>query len=295
MNKSVVAALPSSGRRSRSRGVRRQAWREPLALAGAAGGLFWLIVALTAPYIAGSPLKVSSAQLQAPSLSHPFGTDELGRDVLDRVIWGSRTSILPALILVAISLAVGLVLGAIAAYRGGIVDEVIMRVADLAFAFPSFILAMAVAASLGAGLRNAVIAIAIVRWPATARVVRGMILSLRDVDYVSASRLLGASSTRALRVEVMPSVIGPVGVLAALDVGSAILVLSGLAFLGLGNDPPSPEWGAMIADGVNYFQSWWLALAPGLAILSVVAAFNFMGDALRDMLDPRTSRSVEGR
>jgi peptide/nickel transport system permease protein len=170
-----------------------------------------------------------------------------------------------------------------------------MRATDLVFAFPTIILAMAVTAALGPSLRNAVLAVLVVFWPSYARVVRGLVMSLGQADYVSATRLLGASSRRALVVDVLPNVAGPVMVLATLDLGNAVLLLAGLSFLGLGAQPPTPEWGSMVNTGTQYFERWWMGTFPGFAILSVVLAFNFLGDSLRDALDPRSSWAVQGR
>ena len=170
-----------------------------------------------------------------------------------------------------------------------------MRISDLVFAFPPIILAMAVVAALGPGLRNAVLAIVVVAWPSYARVVRSLVITFRGREFVAASRLLGSSNRRALAVEMMPNVYGPVLVLATLELGNAILLLAGLSFLGLGARPPSPEWGAMVAEGARTFDRWWIAMFPGLAILTVVIAFNFLGDSLRDALDPRTSRALGTR
>jgi peptide/nickel transport system permease protein len=211
------------------------------------------------------------------------------------VLWGSRLSLPLAFFLVAMAVAVGGILGGIAGYFGGWVDEVIMRATDLVFAFPTIILAMAVTAALGPSLRNAVLAVLVVFWPSYARVVRGLVMSLGQADYVSATRLLGASSRRALVVDVLPNVAGPVMVLATLDLGNAVLLLAGLSFLGLGAQPPTPEWGSMVNTGTQYFARWWMGTFPGFAILSVVLAFNFLGDSLRDALDPRSSWAVQGR
>ena len=211
--------------------------------------------------------------------------------MLSRVILGARVTIPLAVLLVFLAMTIGATAGAVAGYFAGAVDGTIMRLSDLVFAFPPIILAMAVVASLGPGLRNAVLAMVIVAWPSYARVVRSLVLTFRGREFVAASRLLGASNRRALVVDVMPNVYGPVLVLATLELGNALLLLAGLSFLGLGARPPSPEWGAMVADGARTFDRWWIAMFPGLAILTVVIAFNFLGDSLRDALDPRTSRA----
>jgi peptide/nickel transport system permease protein len=288
-----------------SKGLRRpfrarmnvpRAMRTPLAVTGAVIVVVWLLVATLAPWIAPyDPLAQSFTKLLAPNATNWFGTDEVGRDVLSRVVAGARVSILLALLLVAASLVIGTVLGAIAGYVGKAVDEIIMRIADLVFAFPTIILAMVIAASLGPSLTNAVIAMLIVSWPAYARVTRSLVLGARTSEYVIAGRLLGNNAATSLAKDILPNIIAPVFVLATLDVGTAILLLSGLSFLGLGAVPPTPDWGAMVSSGVMNFSSWWIAVFPGLAILSVVLAFNFLGDALRDSLDPRTAESVQGR
>ena len=270
------------------------AWTQPLAIAGLALGGAWILLAIFVPLVAPyDPLAQSAQLFLAPSASHLFGTDELGRDVFSRVLWASRLSLPLAFFLVAMAVAIGGVLGGLAGYFGGWVDEVVMRATDLVFAFPTIILAMAVTAALGPSLRNAVLAVLVVFWPAYARVVRGLVLSLGEADYVSASRLLGASSRRALLVDVLPNIAGPVLVLATLDLGNAVLLLAGLSFLGLGAQPPAPEWGSMVNTGTQYFQRWWMGTFPGFAILSVVLAFNFLGDSLRDALDPRSSWAVK--
>jgi peptide/nickel transport system permease protein len=270
------------------------AWRQPLAVVGTAIAIAWIVVAVFAPLIAPhGPLAQNATPAQSPSLHHLFGTDELGRDVLSRVIFGSRVSLPIALALVVLAMTIGSVIGSIAGYFRGVADGVLMRAADLVFAFPPIILAMVVAAVLGRGLFNAALAIVVVAWPSYARVVRGLVLSVGDSEYVQTARLLGATSRRALVRDVLPNVAGPVLVLATLDLANAILLLSGLSFLGLGAQPPQAEWGSMVAEGTQYFQWWWIGTFPGLAIFTVVLAFNFIGDSLRDVFDPRTARRVE--
>jgi peptide/nickel transport system permease protein len=269
------------------------AWRQPLAVTGLAVVGAWLVIAIFAPLIGpDNPLAQNFDILAAPSSAHWFGTDELGRDVLSRVLSGARVTLPLAVLLVVIAMLIGAVLGGIAGFLGGWADVALMRLADLFFAFPGIILALAVAAALGPQLRNAVIAVVAVSWPSYARLVRSLVLAARTAPYVVASRMLGASGWRVLFTDIRPNVAGPVLVLAALDLGNAVLLLSGLSFLGLGAQPPTAEWGAMVAEGTQNFNDWWVGVFPGLAILTVVLAFNFIGDALRDALDPRTARAV---
>jgi ABC-type dipeptide/oligopeptide/nickel transport system permease subunit len=269
------------------------AWRQPLAVTGLAVVGGWVVIAIFAPLIGpDNPLAQNFGILAAPSSAHWFGTDELGRDVLSRVLAGSRVTLPLSVLLVVIAMLIGAVVGGIAGFLGGWADVALMRLADLFFAFPGIILALAVAAALGPQLRNAVIAVVVVSWPSYARLVRSLVLTARNTPYVVASRMLGASGWRVLFTDIRPNVAGPVLVLAALDLGNAVLLLSGLSFLGLGAQPPTAEWGAMVAEGTQNFNDWWVGVFPGLAILTVVLAFNFIGDALRDALDPRTARAV---
>jgi ABC-type dipeptide/oligopeptide/nickel transport system permease subunit len=279
----------------RRRSLVPAAYRRPMAIVGITIIVLWFLIAVFVPMIAPfDPLAQDFARLTPPTAAHWFGTDTLGRDVLSRTLFGARLSLPLALILVIASAVIGSVLGACAGYFGKAVDEVIMRIADLVFAFPTIILAMIVTAALGPSLTNAVIALLVVSWPSYARVMRSMVLGARSREYVVAGRLLGFGPFTSLRRDILPNVAAPVVVLAMLDFGNAILLLSGLSFLGLGATPPTAEWGAMVSDGVQQFSSWWLAAFPGLAIFSVVVAFNLVGDAMRDALDPRTANAVQG-
>jgi peptide/nickel transport system permease protein len=260
---------------------------------GLAGAVVLLIVLLSAifagqvaPY---NPTRQDfRVERQPPSMEHLMGTDEFGRDVLSRVIWGAQASLQAGAIAASIALVAGLVLGMLAAYYGGQLDNFIMRVMDILLAFPYILLAIAVVAILGPGLRNAMIAIGIVYVPHYARVVRGAVLSVRARDYVEAARALGAPDRRVMVQHVLPNTMAPVIVQTTLNVGTAIIDTAGLSFLGLGTQPPTPDWGNMLSAGRSYvFDSPWIATFPGLAILVTVLAFNLMGDALRDAFDPR--------
>lgn len=276
----------AAGRRVRS------VWMQPLGVIGAVILVLVVGAAILAPWIVPYPPNAMAFdRLQPPNATNWFGTDHLGRDVFSRVIYGARISLPYAALLVVLEMILGTVLGALAGYFRGWIDGVIMRSADLVMAFPDIILAMAVVAALGPNLFNAVLAVVIVSWPIHARVVRSMILTLRDEPYVQSSRLLGASSGRALWRDIRPNAAGPVVVLGTLEFGHAVLILSGLSFLGLGAQPPTAEWGSMVSEGAKYFDKWWVSLFPGLAILTVVLATNFLGDTLRDALDPRSAKS----
>ncbi|MBS1672558.1 MAG: ABC transporter permease [Actinobacteria bacterium] len=278
----------------RRRPLLPRAWRTPLAIVGTLIALVWIVVAILAPWIAPhDPLAQDLPRLAAPSGEAIMGTDVNGRDVFSRLLLGAQTTIPLALMLVVCAMIIGTIIGAVAGYLGGWVDEVLMRITDMVMAFPTVILAMVIAASLGPSIMNAVIAGIIVAWPPYARITRSLVLGLRTQNYVIAGRLLGSSPVRSLLRDVLPNIAGPVLVLASLDIGTAILLLSGLSFLGLGAQPPTPEWGTMIAAAMQNTSAWWLGLFPGLAILSIVMAFNFIGDSLRDALDPLAARERE--
>jgi len=294
MSNATTAMASSAGGSRRDRGRTRPAWRQPLALIGITIAVIWIVLAIFAPLIVPyGPNSQIAASFQAPSAAHWFGTDDLGRDVLSRVVTGARLSLPVAMLLVAIELVVGSTLGIIAGFFRGWVDGLIMRIADLVFAFPAIILALVVVAVLGRGLRNTVIAIAIVAWPQFARVARSLVLSIAESEYVWSSRLLGVPAPRVLLREVLPNVLGPLLVLATLDLSTAMLLLASLSFLGLGAQPPTVEWGSMVASGTEYFQYWWMGTFPGIAIFTAVLAFNFLGDSLRDFFDPRTATRGE--
>ncbi|HEY8448287.1 MAG TPA: ABC transporter permease [Thermomicrobiales bacterium] len=265
--------------------------RQPMALAGLGVVLTWLLLGILAPVL---PLQDPiyqdlSVRLRPPSRDHIFGTDELGRDMVSRVIYGARVTVPAGIAVILVTATFGSLLGAIAGHFGGLVDSVIMRLSDAILSFPSIILAMAITAIRGGpGLSNALIAVGFVLWPEYARLMRSQVLAIRAQEFVTAADALGASRMRILFRHILPSTDAPLVVKATLDVGAAIVLTAGLSFLGLGAVPPTAEWGAMIKLGADKgLQYWWYAAFPGLAIMSVVMGLNFFGDGLRDALDPR--------
>ncbi len=260
----------------------------------ALGGLFVIVliflVAGSAPWIAPhDPGKTDiSLKLKPPSLRHPLGTDQLGRDVLSRMLYGSRISLSVGFVAVAISLFIGILVGAVAGYYGRWVDSLLMRFVDIMLCFPTFFLILTVVALLGPSIFNIMLVIGITSWMGTSRFVRAEFLSLRERDFVQAARALGVKDGRIIFRHILPNGLAPVFVTATLDVASAILVEAGLSFLGFGVQPPAPSWGNILTEGRTYiFDAWWLTLFPGLAILITVLSFNLFGEGLRDALDPR--------
>jgi peptide/nickel transport system permease protein len=279
----------------RRTGIRFALLRSPLTVIGLALILVFALCALFAPVIAPmNPIQqLLSQRLKPPSAEHLLGMDQLGRDVLSRLLYGARISLTVGLVVVSSAGILGTLVGLVAGYARGIVDEILMRLTDIFFAFPPLILAMAIAGALGPSLNNAMIAIAAVTWPVYARLIRGQILALREREFIEAARGIGASTPRILFRHLLPNALGPVLVQASFDMGGAILSAAGLSFIGFGARPPTPEWGVMISEGSKFFATQpWLSLFPGLAILFTVAAFNLIGDGLRDALDPRLRGNV---
>ena len=251
--------------------------------------LFWIIMAIIAPMVAPYDPVVQdlTLRLKAPSAAHIFGTDNFGRDIFSRVIYGGRYSLLAGCLTVVIAGCIGTIYGAIAGYVGGAVDNVMMRLSEMILSFPSLILAMIINAVMGSNLFNTMFALVIVAWPSYARVMRSVVLSVRENEYVTASEALDASRIRILLKEIIPNSITSVLIMATTDIGNQILMFSTLSFLGLGSAPPTPEWGMMVSDGVQYFNKFWVAGFPGLAIFTMAVGANFIGDGLRDLLDPK--------
>ena len=277
--------------RVRSKALRRFV-RNPGTVLGSLLALLLVAVALLAPVLAGDPLAQDlGARLQPPSGEHLLGTDQLGRDVWSRVVHGSRISLRIGLTVVTVALVIGGLVGLLAGMVGGLVDEIAMRLTDIFFAFPALILAMAIAGALGPSLGNLMIAVAAVSWPNYARLLRAQVLSLKTLDFVDASRALGANRWRQALRHVLPNAITPLLVQASFDVGAAILTAAGLGFIGFGAQPPTPEWGAVVSETRSFIaEAPWASSAPALAILLTVLAFNLLGDGLRDVLDPRGRR-----
>jgi peptide/nickel transport system permease protein len=252
--------------------------------------LLLLLTALLADVLApgGYDEQRLTDALLVPSVHHALGTDELGRDLLVRIIHGSRVSLEVGLIATAIATLVGVVLGGLAGYYGGVLDLVIQGLVDISWAFPTVLLAIFLVAILGPGLVNVMIAVGLVYWGGFARVVRGQVLSLREWEYVTAARAIGASDLRILGWHILPNVLAPVIVMSTLMLGSAILIEATLSFLGMGAQPPTPSWGSILADGRNYLQvAPWVSFYPGVAIMLTVLGFNLLGDGIRDATDPR--------
>lgn len=267
-----------------------QVRRSPLTIVGLLIILILCFTAIFAPYIAPyEPDEINPPErLKPPSKTYICGTDTAGRDVFSRIVYGSRISVRIGVTVVSMAAIFGSLIGLFSGYLGGKVDEIVMRVTDVFFSVPYLILAMAIAAALGPSLVNAMISLSIVWWPVYARLTRGQALLLRESTYIEAVRGLGASNIRIVLRHVLPNSFSPIIVQASLDFGNAVMYAAALSFIGLGAQPPTPEWGAMISTGRNYLRdSWWYPTFPGLAILITVLGFNLLGDGLRDILDPR--------
>jgi peptide/nickel transport system permease protein len=291
----VAEAFTATGR---LRGVRLVArapiLRSPLNVAAIALISLFALCAIFAPVIAPyDPLtQALGSRLEPPSPAHWLGTDQLGRDILSRLLYGSRISLLIGVVVVASAGVFGTSVGLVAGYAGGLVDEALMRLTEVFLAFPALILAMAIAGALGPSLTNAIIALAAVTWAIYARLARGQILALRRREFVEAARGIGASQVRIILRHLLPNAVAPLMVQASFDMGSVIIAAAGLSFIGFGAQPPTPEWGVMISEGRNFISTEpWLSLFPGLAILLAVGSFNLLGDGLRDAFDPRLSRA----
>lgn len=291
----LLTEQPSSRRQARL-GQLYRTWlalrSNPLAMVGLGIIVVLILVALfanvIAPYdpLVGGDLRTE--RLLPPSATHWFGTDDQARDIFSRVIHGARLTLMIVALVVVIATPIGLLIGTTAGYFGGWVDTVLMRITDIALAFPRLILALAFVAALGPGIENAIIAIALTSWPPYARLARAETLTIRNTDFIAASKLQGASSTRIIWGHVVPLCMPSVIVRVTLDMAGIILTAAGLGFLGLGAQPPSPEWGAMVASGRRFLiDQWWVATMPGIAIFVVSLGFNLLGDGLRDVLDPK--------
>ncbi|MFC7215084.1 nickel transporter permease [Saliphagus sp. GCM10025334] len=295
------ASLDGQTRRERLRSLynsrkARQFRSNTLNVVGLMIVLTILFSALLAPFLTPyEPAKQDlENRLESPSVDHPLGTDQLGRDILTRLLYGARISLRIGVAVVGISLAIGTAVGVTAGYAGGYVDEALMRFVDVLLAFPGLLLALVIAGILGPSLTNIMIALAVVGWTRYARVIRGSVLSVKEQEFVKASQLMGVGRLTIVGRHIVPNVIGPVVVLATIDMAGVILGTAGLSFLGLGAQPPTPEWGTMISEGRNYLQdAWWVVNFPGLAIMLAVLGFNLLGDGLRDVLDPRETDAVQ--
>ena len=293
----LLSERPQSRRQAalgRAYGAWRTFARNRLAMLGLMLVLALILMAIFADLLAPySPYigDLRTTRLLPPSAAHWFGTDDQGRDIASRIIFGSRITLYVVLLVAVLAAPIGLVVGTVAGYAGGWLDSVLMRITDIFLAFPRLILALAFVAALGPGIGNAVIAIAITSWPPYARIARAETLTIRQADYIAAVQLIGASPWRIVLRHIMPLCVSSVIVRVTLDMAGIILTAAGLGFLGLGAQPPMPEWGALIANGRLYvLDQWWVAAAPGAAIFLVSLAFNLLGDGLRDALDPKATK-----
>jgi peptide/nickel transport system permease protein len=268
--------------------------RSPLSVIGFFLVAIFFFAALIGPMIITHPEDIRGAvhmdqKLKSPSSTHPFGTDEVGRDIYSRVVIGTRLSLQIGLIIIFVAMGIGVPLGIIAGYIGGWLNEIIMRVTDIFLSVPGLLLALAIVGALGPGITNAMLALSIVWWPGYVRLVQGKTLALREESFVEAAKSIGASKLRIVFNHILPNCTSPIIVKASMDMGMAILFAANLGFIGVGAQPPAPEWGAMISSGRNYLPDhWWMATFPGLAILVTVLGFNLLGDGLRDVLDPQS-------
>jgi peptide/nickel transport system permease protein len=288
-----IASTPSTESTRTARHVLSVILRDPLSLIGTLIIVTVLFMAVFAEQVAPFPEEGKGKTnapntLMAPSSEHLFGTDKLGRDILSRIIMGSRSALIVPIGVVLFAVLLGAPLGALAGYKGGWLDEVIMRITDLFLAFPSLLLAMAIASALGRGLDKAAIALIVSWWPWYTRIARGVAVGLRERYFVEAAQAVGVSEAVIIFRHILPNTISPILVQATVDMGTVILAMGGLAFLGLGTQPPAPDWGLMVSEGRTYIlDQWWIATFPGMAIFIVVLAFNLLGDTLRDIFDPR--------
>jgi peptide/nickel transport system permease protein len=297
-----VNTLNKSDARRRRRDARLRYWKDSyilwrrnhLMVVGTGIIVFLLLVTAVAPLLAThDPYEqILPDRLLPPSAQHYFGTDNLGRDIYSRVVHGSRVTLTIVFLVAVISTPLGMVIGVLAGYFGGALDEILMRLSDVFLAFPKLILAIAFAAALGPGVENAIVAISVANWPSYARLARAETLSVRNNDYIQVIRSMGASNLRIMVGHITPMCLSSIIVRLSLDMGTIILTAAGLGFLGLGAQPPVPEWGLMVSDGRQFLvDQWWVSTLPGLAILIVVMGFNLMGDGFRDLLDPHQRQS----
>lgn len=291
---SVPISLPAESESTRTlRHVFSVIVRDPLSLMSTVIIVLFVVIAIFANQIAPYPLEGAGKtnadnSLLTPSSEHLLGTDKLGRDLLSRIIIGARPALIVPIGVVFFAILIGTPLGALAGYKGGWIDEVIMRITDLFLAFPSLLLAMAITSALGRGLDKAAIALVVSWWPWYTRIARGVAVSLRERYFVEAAQAVGVSDAVIIFRHILPNTISPILIQATVDLGTVILAMGGLAFLGLGTQPPSPDWGLMVSEGRELIlNQWWVATFAGLAIFIVVLAFNLLGDTLRDIFDPR--------